>query len=328
MLAFSAALGLLALEPVPLERSMTVASGPCLEAAALAGTTASWLGRDTVDASVRVDVYVVADDRVAFRLRTSGVVTAERELSPLPADCSDRTAAVGLLVALAIDERISEAVGIAPPPVAAVTPPTQSVPAEDAESAPRLEARVRPEPAGPAQTPVALGVYGIGSYEVLPGAGIGGRVAVSMRVRPRLDVGVDLLAIGGLPFALGEGETQPTLGAVSASVCPVLARGRVDVRLCIAPLLGLIVAGGQGYPKNETIVLPWLGARTSADLRVAVAERVGLSFDVGVVAPLVGARFDVRNDGGIVQARRAPAGAGLSGGVGVLVQLRGAQGSG
>ncbi len=306
---------------------MTVATGPCIEAADLAETTASWLGRDTVDASVRVEVYAVTPDRVAFRLRTDDGVTAQRELSPVPGDCADRTAAVGLLIALAIDERVSEAVGISPPPIAAVTP-ARPTPGQDAEPAPRLEARTRPEPRRPAQTPVAFGIHGVGSYEVLPGAGVGGRASVSMRVRPRLDVAVDVLALGGLPFALGEGETQPTLGAASASVCPLLVRGRLELRLCIAPVLGLVVARGQGYPKNETIVLPWLGARTSADLTVAVSKRVGLAFDVGVVAPLVGARFDVRNEGGIVQERRDPAGAGLSGGLGVVVQLRGAQGSG
>lgn len=328
MWAWPAALGLLSLEPIPLEQSVSVAPGPCLEAVALAESTASWLGRDTVDGAVRVDVHAVGEDRIAFRLHTGDIVTAERELSPLPTDCADRTAAVGLLIALAIDERVSTAVGLSSPPVASVMPPGRAVAAEDGEAAPKLDARERPEPERRTPLPVAVGVYGVGSYEVLPGAGVGGGVGVSIRVRPRLDVGVDLLAIGGLPFALGEGETQPTLGAVAPSLCPVLARGRLGVRLCLAPVLGLIVARGSGYPRNETIALPWLGARTSADLRIAVTRRVALSLDAGVVAPLVGARFDVRNEGGIVQERRTPAGAGLSGGLGVVVQLRDAQGSG
>lgn len=327
MWAWPAVVGVLALEPVTLERTLTVAEGPCLESRSLAESTASWLGRAEVDDSIAVDVHTVSDERVAFRLSSRGRVTVERELAPPPGACEARTAAVGLLIALAIDERVSEAVGIVPPPIDDLEP-ARAVPAEDSEAAPRLEARPQPERPPPRRSPVGLFVQASGSYEVLPGAGIGGRIGVSTRVRPRLDVDAGVLVVGGLPFSLGEGETQPTLAAGFASLCPVLGSGRVDARLCLAPIAGVVVASGDGYPQDERVVLPWFGARTSADLRVPVSTRVAVSFDAGVIAPIVGARFDVRNEGGIVQERRAPAAAGFEGGLGVIVQLRKPQGSG
>ena len=321
------ALGLSVLEPIPVTDALRVAPGSCLQVQTLAESTASWLGRDTVDARTSVDVFAVSEARVAFRVWNDGAVAAERELPSPPADCAARTAAVGLLIALAIDEHVSEALGLPLPSPEALAPATASSPGHDPESAPRLEARRRPRVAQ-TQTPVGLVVAGIGSYEVVPGAGFGGRLGVSIRLRPHLDLDADVLGLGGLPFSLGDGETQPSLVAAAVGLCPGIARGRVGARLCLSPWVGVVVASGRGYPQDERVVLPWLGARTSADLRVALSPRVALTFDVGVVAPLVGARFDVRNEGGILQERRAPAAAGGSGGVGVVVQLRDPHGSG
>ena len=321
MSAWSAVLGLLLLEPRPLERMLTVAEGPCLDRASLAESTASWLGRPEVDDAIAVQVNTVSEERVAFRVWSRGVVTVERELVPTPSACEARTAAVGLLIALAIDERVSQTLGLAPPPVEALTPEAAE-PALDDEDAPRLLARRAP-PGPPARrAPVGVFLQASGSYEVVPGPGFGGRLGVSVRVRPRLDVDAGLLGIAGLQFPLGEGETQPTLSAGFASLCPVLASGRVDARLCLAPVLGVVVARGRGFGQDARAVLPWLGARTSADLRIPIVGRLSLTFEGGVIAPLVGTQFDVRNEGGILQERRAPAAAGFEGGLGVLVQIR------
>ena len=87
MWAWPAFVGVLALEPVTLERALNVSQGPCLESSTLAESTASWLGRGEVDESIAIDVHVVSDERVAFQLSSSGRVTVERELAPPPAAC-------------------------------------------------------------------------------------------------------------------------------------------------------------------------------------------------------------------------------------------------
>ena len=105
----------------PVAEAVTVPADDACLSPGLASPIATWLGRDEVRADLTVEV-VIGDDAIGFVLRRAGEIRVERMLSPAPADCADRRAALGLAIAMALDAAVLEAF-VPPPPEPEPTEP-------------------------------------------------------------------------------------------------------------------------------------------------------------------------------------------------------------
>ncbi|MBM4362775.1 MAG: hypothetical protein FJ104_08845, partial [Deltaproteobacteria bacterium] len=75
---------------------------PCLAPGTLAEEVEEWLGRDRVDARLRVRVDALAD-RSVFSISLGSATPHARAFPELPADCEAQRRTVALSIALAID---------------------------------------------------------------------------------------------------------------------------------------------------------------------------------------------------------------------------------
>lgn len=300
----------------PLAEAMQVSEGPCIEHARLAQLTASWLGYEAIDRRLEIAVELHGDDSVAFELRNDGEVKVEREM-PAPPDCADRHAALALAIAMAIDASVLAAAAPQTPPTP--MPPTTEQVERDAD-APELVARERAVAATP-RTRIDVFAGAFAGFELVPGVSFGGRLGVGIGAAPWLDVEVEALAAGGLPFAIGPGEVQPTLAGGAVSVCPARRWSRFQLRLCVAAAGAAVVARGRGFDESRTITLPWVGGRATGDARFRIGEIVWLGIVAGFVAPIVRTEFNTRNEGGLQRDEREVAAAGGIAGIDLAIAI-------
>jgi hypothetical protein len=282
----------------PLAEAVQVTDGPCIEQERLVHITASWLGYDAIDRRLEVVVELRGEDALAFALRNEGEVKVEREM-PAPQNCADRHAALALAIAMAIDASVLAAALPEPAPAPAPAATPQPPPTDD--DAPKLTARTRPAPAPTPRPRVDVFAGALAGFELLPGVAFGGRLGVSVGAARWLDVDVEALAVGGLPFAIDPGEVQPTLAGAAVSVCPARRWNRFQLRLCVAAAGGAVVAEGRNFDESLTATLPWVAGRALADARFRVAKLVWLGIGAGFVAPIVRTKFHTQNQLGARQ---------------------------
>ena len=290
-----------------LSDAIEVSDGPCIEQERLAALTASWLGYERIDVRLQIAVELRGEDAIAFELRNEGALKVEREL-PAPKNCADRHAALALAIAMAIDASVLDAAMPETPPVAKAAEPATD------DEAPELRARERPTPPPAPRTRVAVFAGALAGFEILPGVAFGGRAGVSVGATPWLDIDIEALAMGGLPFALDPGRVQPTLAGAAVGACPNRRWSRFQLRLCVALAGGAVVARGRGFDESLTTTLPWVAGRALGDVRFRVAELVWLGITAGFAAPIVRTDFHTQNENGApVERREVAAAAGLTG---------------
>ena len=293
----------------PLAEAMRVSEGPCIEQARLAQLTATWLGYGEIDRRLEIDVELQGDDTVAFELRNDGEVKVERDM-PAPPDCADRHAALALAIAMAIDASVLAA---AVPETPATPMPATTKQADDDGDAPELTARKRVV-ATTLRTRIDVFAGAFAGFELLPGVAFGGRAGVGIGAARWLDVEVEALAAGGLPFEIGPGRVQPTLAAGAVSVCPARRWNRFQLRLCVAAAGGAVIAQGRGFDESRRTTLPWVAGRATGDARFRLGKIVWLGIVAGFVAPIVRTEFRIENEGGIEQRTHSvAAAAGITG---------------
>jgi hypothetical protein len=290
-----------------LSEALEVSDGPCIEQERLAALTASWLGYDQIDARLEIAVELHSDAAIAFELRNDGAVKVEREM-PAPENCADRHAALALAIAMAIDASVFDAAMPETPPAPKAAEPTTD------DDAPELRARERPTPPPAPRTRVDVFAGVLAGFELLPGAAFGGRAGVSIGATSWLDIDVEALAMGGLPFAIDPGRVQPTLTGGAVGACPNRRWNRFQIRLCVAMAAGAVVARGRGFDESLTTTLPWVAGRALGDVRFRVAKLVWLGITAGFAAPIVRTNFHTQNENGAeVKTREVAAAAGITG---------------
>lgn len=312
----------------PLAEAITTVDDGCLEHPRVVESTEGWLGAPEVDARVRATVTADAPGSLRVRLYIDDSLSVDRLLDPSPSKCADRHAAVGLLIAMAIDQQLEA--GQMPIPEAKLEPPppTPTAPqaartGTDDERAPRLEARRDNRAGRPRATEVSLYAGPMVGFELLPGVAFGGRLGISVEALSWLEVDIGALGLAGLPFELGVGEVAPALVGAEVALCPSRRWSRWQARLCLGPAAAAVIGRGRGFDEERTSTLPWVAVTAAPDVRLRLSRRVALGLRAGVSAPILSAQFDVRNDGGIVIDRRAPASAGGFAGIDVAIALRG-----
>ncbi len=306
-LALAAAPDDAAAEPGPavaaVDDQLTIEPGAtCLRRERLLDQVVHWLGSETVDARLTIEVTGVPGDEraVLVVLRDRGTSIAERPFESLPADCGDAHAAVGLAIAMAIDATVLESLGVQwtppPPPPAPIDPPPAPV---EPEPAPPPS---RPDPPPPDREPTRMqihgrvgGVFTVGSP---PGLGGGGEVGVELGFREIVD-----LHLGALAATSGRRTLDADQGtSVSASlvggrldVCTGPWVGKVRPRACTGLVAGAAIAAGRGFVLDRTVALPWVAMALSGDVRVRLTSRLQLEFGLDGLVTAVQPGLDVES---------------------------------
>lgn len=316
----------------PLQELIEVPPGDACLARGLHEPVAAWLGRDSIEGELEVQVDS-GDGFVGFRLYRSGQLRVERSLSPAPSDCADRRAALGLAVAMALDAAVLESlrppeadvdasIGISAEPEATESTPA---PVPDPASSPSIDEPEAAEPIPSAERALRLAASLrldtlVGA---LPRVAFGGEAGLELGLWSWLDLRLAGGGAGGLPATLADGEVDTALGWGALELCPARRLGRVRVRLCLGAAAGALWARGRGFDRSLRVALPWVALRTGGDLDVALAKRVGLRVGATLLTPVVRGRVDVRDSADAPVDRSEPAAAGAQMGVGLVVRLAG-----
>lgn len=274
----------------PLREALRVEPGAtCLTPATLADTITSWLGRDSIDASVAT-IEVRGDparaDAVAIALEIRGDLV-ERSFDPAPPTCSELHAVVGLAIAIAVDAAVLEGLGYE-----VIEPGEAAVPQAQEPERPPLTRRSRRTEATPA-TPqraaveVVAGLRGGAWFGVMPGVAGGGAAQLELSWRRWIDLRMGVLAGYGGRRAI-DADGAMTLGLVGGrlDVCVALTRPRVRPRLCFGPAAGALQIGAKA-PEVRDAAVPWAAVTAAPELRIWAGRRFALDLLVDLVVPVV-----------------------------------------
>lgn len=243
---------------VPLGTAIDLTPGAtCLDAARLESQVASWLGRASAPAGVRVHVRADEHDAraVVFAIERHGKVY-ERRFDQLPEDCAETTAVVGLAIALAVDASA----------LRTILPPAQ-------------------EASKPRRVLMALQIGG--AFQVMPAASVGPVVGVEVGLLDWLNARIDAFS----QFSWGnsiEGTTGVFDTALAAAVPQLCAGGaasdRVELELCSGAGFGVLHAQGRGYAVSRSATGSW--AVAVGGLRLVARLGIPWVLDLGAMLPL------------------------------------------
>jgi hypothetical protein len=279
-----------AAEPTrPLHEAITVEPGAtCLDAATLMEHIQSWIGADTVDADVTVDVRGSPDQPrvVTFDTIRSGRVTAVRTFAPGPSRCEQLHAVLGLAIAMALKASLIEEV--APSAVSTPVPGVRPMPAE------------APLPsAATAQPALALGV--------LPDAAFGVDLRFDRILLGALRARLGLLALlaPSETFNGAPGRFTTWLVAPRLDVCAAfeVALG-LQARGCMGMSVGGLHAQGYSYPSSRSESVPWLAVANELGVSMGLSRRWAIDVDATLLVPVARNSIVVRDYSGIVLLER------------------------
>jgi hypothetical protein len=233
------------------------AGATCLDAATLVEQVRSWVGADTVEDRVVIEVRGSADQpRVAgFRMVRDGQVIAVRTFDPGPSRCEQLHAVLGLAIAMALKASLIEEVAPTTVPSAAALPPRM------------------PIAAAPAPLPWAVAANAILALAVLPDPGFGVDARIERVLTPTFRARLGVLAVlaSGETFDGVPGHFDEWLLAPRLDLCAELeVTRRVRGRGCMGMSGGGLRAQGVSYPSSRSTFIRWL----------AVANELGVTFDL------------------------------------------------
>ena len=228
------------------------AAATCLDAQTLVEDVQSWIGTDTVDSDVVVDVRGSPEQPrvVGFRLLRGGRVTAVRRFEPGPARCEQLHAVLGLAIAMASKASLMEDIAPTVPP---------------ATPAPYVLPPTAPPGALPSWAIAANAVIGLA---VLPDAAFGADARIERALTSTFGARLGLLAI------LAQGETFAAPGHFDAwllaprlDLCAGLELpSRLHAHGCIGISVGGLHAQGYSYPETRSTFIRWpRGSPTSLE---------------------------------------------------------------
>ncbi len=237
-----------------------------------------------------------------------GETLGTRRVRSRGADCGGLGDSLPVVVALLIDLPRRDVVAAAPEERATTT----------GSLAPPADPPAQP----PARAPVAV----LALPRATPGS-IGARVAmegeIASGVLPGLSTGASLqggiVTPSGWAIELGAGATLPSTTRTQAGsasftsvfgeliVCAPLVRGWVALSACPGMRLGLVLAEGSTFDRNEAHarLLPEVSA--GARLELPVGATLFLRLDAGATAPLARERYVFQADTGEVVPLHQPA---------------------
>jgi len=228
----------------------------CLDPASLVSQVAHFLGRDRIADRIHVAVRpsVQAD---TFDLVRGDEVIGQRTLEAAGATCEQRRAALGLMIALAIDATLLD----------------------------ELQTPIQAEPVAIA----ALGIDVGGWLGLFPSAA--GAAALRLEVTLTPWLGLEAAAMGALApdTAFSVGTVSTSLAAGRLSLCPMIRLETLRIDGCVGAAAGALFASGHGFSHDLSVALPWVSVLIGASVRHAltrsIALRLGLDLSVSVLSP-------------------------------------------
>lgn len=276
----------------PLAEALSVTAGAtCLAHATLVDHIRTWLGGDTVEAGVAIEVRgdEARPDTAAISLRTRDGGLIERTFEGAPPGCSDMHAVIGLGVAMAIDATVLEDLGY---DVIDSPEPTPTPQAVDPERPPLLRRERRPpDPDQPRRRNLrgAAGLRGGLWLGALPGLGGGGQIHGELGWVPWMELRLGVLG-GYARRQLKVGTVDIGLVAARVDACFGLQRRRLRPRLCLGPAIGAVQASAA---TRGTI--PWVAGALALELRVVTSRVFSLEVVVDGVVPFLRPVIAVRD---------------------------------
>lgn len=282
----------------PLAEAVTVSPGAtCLSQPTLVEHIGTWLGGDTVDPGLAIDVRgdPVRSDVAAISLKTRDGGLIERTFEGTPPTCSDMHAVIGLGVAMAIDASVLEDLGYDVIDSPAAAPVPQAVDSERPPLLRRDNRKLEPEP--PRRRPNLRGVAVVrGSVWLgsLPGVGGGGQIHGELGWVPWLDLRLGILG-GYTRQQLGSSDVGIGVVAGRLDVCLGVQRKRLRPRLCLGPAIGALQANGRELPAATRGTIPWVAGMLALELRIVASRVFSLDLAIDGVVPFLRPLIAVRD---------------------------------
>jgi hypothetical protein len=273
---------------VPIVGVIEVRSGdPCLDVRIIAEQVTRWLHRDAIDARINVLLRPSPSGGESIEVIREGSVVAERTFDGGTASCAERQAALGLMIALALDATIVETLE----PEAITAPPETPAPEVPVPSPTRV---------------LSLDAAATVAFGSLPEPAGGGTLMIELSLGERLALrfGASALATGAL--TLERGRTSSTLVAARFAACTGASISRFRAEACGGVSGGTVLARGRGFTLDERAVVPWLACSVGGAGRVALGSRIALRLAVDLVVPIVRAELAVVDVEGTSVATRTP----------------------
>jgi hypothetical protein len=296
----------------PVRDLLHLTEGRCLRRASLAAGVASWLARDTLAASIAVDVDEI-DGGGRFVVRREGEVLGRRTLLQADSSCEELRAALSLAIAVAIDATILDALGAAPAPAPAPAP-TLALP-PPLPPPPPLVPTPPPSPPPPRKPPSRLSA----SLEMgvlaglLPAPAFLISPSVSYAITPLFELRLAGVATTSADAALLSGGASFRIAAARLDACAVERRDALVVRACAGALAGGLTASGFSYSRTYAPTSPWIAVAGRIDARWAPPRnRLGLVVALDGLFTPQAHDFEVHDAAGQILARAALSSAGAA----------------
>lgn len=291
----------------PLEDAVEVEAGAtCLQTPRLVEQLGLWLERDHVDAAIEVEVRGDATDpwAASFVIVRDGTAAAPRTLHDIPRDCAALHAAVAVAIAVAVDASVLEdrlGVPASPPPA---EPPPQREPEPEPELPPSPEPDVPAVPATP-NVGVLARVAGSLAIGLADGPGYGGEAAVTLRLRPRIDLELGVATVVAPHGRLADGRVRAVLVRGDTRVCGRAEPTGAIIRGCVAAGFGALQLGGRRFDDARSTTVPWVGVGPSFDVTVPRDRIVAFTARADLWVPVIRTRVVGFGDAGEVAADKA-----------------------
>ncbi len=256
----------------PLREAIAVEPGAtCLDAATLVEDVESWIGADTVDADVVVDVRGSPDQpRVAgFRMLRGGRVIAVRRFEPGPSRCEQLHAVLGLAIAMALKASLIEEIA----PTAASSPAPAPPPSVPRAALPRW----------------AVGVDALAALAVLPDAAFGIDARVEIAITPTLRARLGLLALGSFGETFdAPGHFDTWLLAPRLDLCAGFdVTRRLRASGCMGMSGGGLHAQGYAFPSTESTFIRWLAVANELEVTSELSRRWSIAASATLILPVI-----------------------------------------
>jgi hypothetical protein len=250
---------------------------------------------------------VVTAQPSGFRLRIEVSTPVGQTARSVESEtCQALTRAAGLVIAIALDPlKVVDEVERARAVADAESPQEPAL-----EPEPPSEAEPTWPPPAPKRSKLRFGLRATGGIEsgALPGVGAGVALAAAMIwPRWRLELqGIYVTPREHEPYDEAPGAgARLQLGAAAAVGCHVLARGRLEVPLCVGFEGGAMRADGVGLGDPDTSHRLWLAGFTAPKVAFVPHRRVALVAEVASVLTILRPRFKVDDLGPLYSAEFA-----------------------
>jgi hypothetical protein len=276
---------------VALGDAVRVSPGLCLSADVLVPEIARWLRADAIDARLRVEVDAQADDaEVRFVLLRDGEIVGEKRMAVGRMPCAERTRAVGLAVASAVEAAVLDAPARRPS-ASSVAPPAPAPEAPSSVLAPRAPPRAALAPmtfllaldasVSGTHLPAPIG-HPLVTLLVSPG--------VELRPLPWLDVRAALAFTPEVSTAFAAGRLHVQLVYGEASGCAGTTDLPLRLRACVGLGAGAMPTRVEGVTTAQRGA-EWAAMLVRADARFPARGRVAAVLSVSLAAPFLHPTF-------------------------------------